>query len=241
MTNPNSIWGRLGAHLLRTGRALKASAKTFLVKLISEPRPKVLVFVEGPHAVEFLRRMAAILRADDARLPDVAAMERRQELVFVPFGGGDPRLWAVRMAGLASQEFHVYDREEPPETDFRQQAADVVNWRAGCSAVLTHKRNLENYLHPDAIFEISGIRVAFGDREHVAELVAKAQYERNPEHVFWEDLPLRARKKRRARVKRWLSTRAVERMTPKRLAERDPEAEVRSWLLAIGRLAQGPA
>jgi hypothetical protein len=238
MTNPNSLWGRLGAQLLRTGRALKASVKTFLVKLISEPRPKVLVFVEGPHAVEFLCRIAAILHDDDAKLPDLAAMERRRELVFVPFGGGDPRLWPLRMAGLGAPEFHLYDREEPPETDFRQQAADVVNWRPGCQAVLTNKRNLENYLHPDAVFEASGIRVVFGDTVHVAELVAKTHYEQNPEHVPWENLPPRARKKRRARVKRWLNTRGVERMTLERLAERDPQGEVRAWLTTIARLAK---
>jgi hypothetical protein len=53
----------------QVGRALKASVKTLLVNLVCKPRPKVLVFVEGPHAVEFLRRIAAILHAADAKLP----------------------------------------------------------------------------------------------------------------------------------------------------------------------------
>jgi hypothetical protein len=30
-------------------------------------------------------------------------------------------------------------------------------------------------------------------------------------------------------------------MTPERLAERDPEGEVRSWLVTIARLARGAA
>ena len=53
----------------------------------------------------------------------------------------------------------------------------------------------------------------------------------------WEELFRRTQTRRRNRVKRWLNTKAVDRMTPQRLAERDPKGEVRSWLEAMMRLA----
>lgn len=205
----------------------------------SQLRPKVFVVVEGPHDIDFLRRISTILHASDRKVPDLADMERRQELVFVPTGGGDSLRWAFRLASLGRPEFHLFDRDVPPETIVRQQAADLVNWRAGCKAVLTEKRTLENYLSSTAIFEASGLRVAFSYDDHVADLVARAAYERSEGHVAWDELPSRLRHRRHNRVKHWLSTSAADRMTPDRLAERDPKGEVRSWLMAISQLANG--
>ena len=74
------------------------------------PGPRVLVVIEGPHDIEFLRRIGLILRADEPALPDLAAMERQSELIFVPFGGGDLWLWVDRFAALGTPEFHLYDR-----------------------------------------------------------------------------------------------------------------------------------
>jgi len=51
--------------------------------------PRVFVVVEGSNDIQFLNRISRILHADDPRLPDLAEMERRGELIFVPFGGGD--------------------------------------------------------------------------------------------------------------------------------------------------------
>jgi hypothetical protein len=194
--------------------------------------------VEGPHDIEFLRRISAMLHRHQSSLPDLESMERRGELIFVPFGGGDPWLWTHRLAALTLPEFHLLDREAPPETQLRQQAADVVNLRPRCRAVLTQKRSLENYLQPQAVFEVSGINLEFSDDDPVAALIAERLY--NVEgQVAWADLPRQARARRLNRAKKWLHTKAVDRMTPDRLAERDPEGEVRSWLETIGRLAEG--
>lgn len=108
----------------------------------------IVVLVEGTNDIEFLRRISRLLHADDAALPDLGAMEQRGELIFVPFGGGQVQIWTNRFAPLAKPEFHIYDRELPPETDYRQAAAEAVNRRARCRAVLTNKRCLENYLLP---------------------------------------------------------------------------------------------
>lgn len=219
--------------------ALGIALKRVMAGGSSANRSPILVVVEGQHDVDFLCRMSTMLHVADPRLPDLAAMERRGELVFVPFGGSDPRPWAFRLAGLKCPEFHLYDREVPPETLSRQRAIDMVNCRPDCRAFLTAKRSLENYLDGDSIFEASGIRIAFGDQDDVAELVARQVYAGRYHALSWDASPARARKRRRDKAKQWLNVQAVERMTPSRLAQRDPQREVRSWLETIAQLASG--
>jgi len=96
MKNPSSLPGRAVAQLLRTVRLLKSLLKTDRIRPAPLPRPKIFVMVEGPHDIEFLRRISAMLHTKSPTLPDLADMERRRELVFVPCGG-DPRLWAFRL------------------------------------------------------------------------------------------------------------------------------------------------
>lgn len=225
---------------LRTYWRQAASFCFTLVRRTASPSlPKVFVVVEGKNDIEFLRRMSTMLHTADPQLPNLAQMEQRRELVFMPSGGGDARSWAYRLAGLHTAECHIYDRDVSPVTEIRRQMADIVNCRPQCRAVLTHLRALENYLHPDAILEASGLHVTFSGDDHVAELVARKTYERQEGHLPWDALPARARKRRRDRAKTWLNTSAVERMTPRRLAEQDPDGEIRDWLKIIAHLAHG--
>jgi hypothetical protein len=82
------------------------------------------------------------------------------------------------MAALGLPEFHLLDREVPPATALRQQAAEIVNRRANCQACLTKKRALENYLHSIAVREVSSLDLTYGDDNDVADLVAKLCFER---------------------------------------------------------------
>ncbi len=232
MRIPNNVWGLPQA--CRLGRQMSGP---YSAKPNHNGGPRIFLVVEGVNDIQFLRRISAILHIDDPHMPDLSAMERHGELIFVPFGGGDVSLWVDRLAGLDRPEFHLYDGEMPPETQSRQTIADAVNRRPRCRAVLTSKRSLENYLTPSAIREAGAVDVTFRDHDHVAELVARQMHKRRNGQPGWNDLPARIRKRRRDRVKKWLNTRAVERMTPGRLAERDPAGEVRCWLATIARLA----
>ena len=129
------------------------------------------------------------------------------------------------------------DRDIPPATQIRQQVAAMVNSRPRCQAVITSKRSLENYLPRDAVFEASGIEVAITDDDNVPELVARKVNEQQESGVAWDELPARVRKQLCYKAKRWLNTRAVDRMTAARLAERDG-GEVRAWLATIAALSE---
>lgn len=239
MMNSDRLPGGLLGRMRRGLWSLRNAWNSHLNQRVTSPEPRLLVLVEGTHDVEFLRRTSTMLHAVEPSLPDLAELERRGTLVFVPFGGGDALPWTFRLAGLRRREFYLWDRDVPPATEARQRAAELVNWRPGCCAVVTNKRSLENYLDPRAVFEASGLCVEFSDDDNVADVVARAQYARLDLAQPWDDLPGRTRKRHRDKVKKWLNTKAVDRMTPERLHQRDPEGEIRSWLKTIAKLVAG--
>ena len=199
---------------------------------------EILVVAEGTNDIEFLRRISSMLHAHDAETPDLAGMEQQGKLVFLP-NGGIISLWARRLEPLGLPEFHLLDHEVPPETELRRAAADMINARHACRAVLTNKRSLENYLHSEALRAAGGPEVDFDDFDPLPELVAKKLYVQEAPKTPWELLPRRTRKRRCHRAKRWLNMSAVDHMTPQLLAARDPDGEVASWLALIGQLAGG--
>ena len=217
------------------GRSLKQ--ETLLEPSSSSKRQlPVLVVVEGGNDVEFLRRISAVLSMEDKSLPDLSILERNGKFVFLPFGGGEIQSWAFRLAPLGKAEFHLYDREVPPLSEQRYSTARIVNLRPGCRAFVTSKRSLENYLHPQAIFEATGIQVEFGDNDDVAELVAQKQFLGQDLDRDWLSITARCRRRLRNRAKHWLNRDAADRMTAELLAARDQDGEVRNWLTTIAEM-----
>ncbi len=198
-------------------------------------QPPVLVIVEGRYYIEFLKRVSGVLAADRAEVPSLAQLEQAGKLIFIP-AGGDFVPWLHRLAGFGCAEVHIYDREVSPVTEQRQAGAIAVNSRPRCSAFVTRHRSLENYLHSDAVREARGLDLKFADQDDVAALAAQASLAIHAS-VAWESLSRRARQRLRNRAKSWLNTAVADRMTPERLAERDPAGEIPLWLATIGQFA----
>lgn len=198
---------------------------------------RVIVVVEGHHDIAFLRGISQRLIHEHQDLPDLTALERTNQLIFVPAGGGDLWAWRDRLAPLRRPEFHLYDREQSPETELRQQVVEAVNRRPNCRAMLTSKRSLENYLHPQAIFEATKIQISFGDDDDVASAFAREQWQLRAPPLSWDELSSRARKRLANHAKRILNVRAVYHMTSALLKERDPNGELCAWLRMIHHLA----
>ena len=201
---------------------------------------RVLLVVEGTNDIEFLRRISLMLSSHDTSLPNLAEMEHRGELIFLPFGGGHVRAWSDRLAPFARPEFHLYDHELPPETDHRREAAEAVNRRPLCHAVITRKRSLENYLHPRAIAAAANVRVDFDDFDCVSAIVARGLYRNGPGQPAWQLHSQRAKSRMTNRAKRWLNTTGAEQMTVELLTEQDPDGEIRSWLRQIASMSETP-
>jgi putative ATP-dependent endonuclease of OLD family len=197
----------------------------------------VFVGVEGPNDIEFLKIVSAILSQTEADIPDLAQGEQQGRVVFIPMGGSTLETWANRLAGLNLPEIHVIDRDtQPPQPAKYQAFADLVNARGGgCEAHITSCKEMENFLHPDAIQE--SLQIAVGQIaafEDVPTRVAELVHAASGSAVTWENLSQEKREKKVSNAKRRLNRESSKQMNPIRLSQADPADEVRGWLRRIG-------
>lgn len=196
----------------------------------------VLVLLEGPHDVEFLRRISRMLAETDSTIHSLAEFEQAHEVVILPLGGNGPQSWMQRLTPLCRSAFSLFDREMPPESEQRRLAVEQLNALPSHRSYMTGKRSLENYLHSQAIHEARGISLSFGDDDDVAELAALEVLRTKGIDRDWASLSPRTRKRLRNQAKHWLNREAVDCMTPDLLVGSDPAGEVISWLRAISEL-----
>ncbi|NOZ87594.1 MAG: ATP-binding protein [Deltaproteobacteria bacterium] len=199
---------------------------------------KLFIGIEGRNDINFLRDISKILHAADDTVPDLYALEDKSQVIFFPMGGANLALWASRTRHLNIPEFYIEDSDlTAAGTSSHQQEVDNTNNKPNCAAVLTQKREMENYLHPNAIKAArSEADIQFGDYDDVPLLAAKALHDASNSGNNWEDLTDDKKVKKVSQAKKWLNTEAVEKMTPELLAERDPVGEVKSSFTKIVEL-----
>ncbi len=145
-------------------------------------------------------------------------------------------LWASRVKNLNIPEFYIQD-SDPTEagTLKHQSTVDSINTNQNCKAILTKKREMENYLHPEAIKAVrSEVDIQFSDYDDVPLLVAKALHENSESEMAWDDLSDEKKGKKISREKQWLNSDAVAMMTPTLLSTRDAAEDAIGWLRKIG-------
>ena len=196
---------------------------------------KVFFGVEGKHDINFLRIVSAILAATEQDIPDLAAAEASGDLVFVPLGGSSLELWITRLQGLNRPEFYLTDRDNPPpqQPKYHRQ---VTAWTArGCTAWVTSKRELENYLHPSTIAAVApGYTGTGADFDDVPLLFAEAVALAAPGSPAWATVSEDKKKDKASAAKKRLNTDCANAMLPALLSQTDTADEVRTWLRAVG-------
>lgn len=187
-------------------------------------RVKVLICVEGPHDVTSLQHLSRILhQAYPESYPDLT-LDRRY--AFVPQGGGTLRQWVSEryLMGFNRSEFHLYDND----VDEYKETVEQVNSRNdGSVAMTTSKLMMENYLHPDAIFDALGVHVEVTDECDVPSLVSDAT--KTTDGV---------RSVKKGIVKSRLADVGFGSMTIERLNESDPNGDVKSWFEKLSEMAE---
>lgn len=195
--------------------------------IIPDRRAQVLVCVEGPHDLQFLKHMNSILLAHDSSTIDIFSDPR---VAFVVLGGSTLQEWVNQhyLQNLGLPEIHIYDKDLPrSDGTYKYQGAQTtVNNRGDNSlAFLTQKREMENYLHLDAINEVfqqvTGVTFTFSitddcDVEHEIKLALNGQ----------------SRFQRRS-IKSWLNNEVASRMTVDRLNCRFAYVEIKNWFTEI--------
>ncbi|WP_038132498.1 ATP-binding protein [Thioclava indica] len=204
---------------------------------------KVFIGVEGPHDISFLTAIARILRAAGEDVPDLERLEVDGELIFIPLGGSNLAVWSSRLKALNRPELHICDRDNPPPANPKYHDHMVkVNARPTCLAVATNKRELENYLHHEAINEFyaeNGAAVAFGapfaDFDDVPQRVAEAAHLASG-GAEWANVAQDKRSKKMRQAKSSLNNGIVAKMTADRLTQTDPDNEIRNWFGEVSRM-----
>lgn len=208
---------------------------------------KLFVGVEGRHDITFLKHLAKMLLQAGCDVLDLETMELEGEVIFFPLGGSSLALWTSRLEPLARPEFYLFDRDElPPAAPKYQTKAEEINRRARCKAVVTGKREMENYLHYEAINEaytrVCGIKLGleenFAAFDDVPAKVAKMVHEASGSGTAWSALDEETRGKKVSKAKQNLNQHAACSMTKARLDEVDPDGDVISWFAEMAKLAK---
>lgn len=106
---------------------------------------KLVVCVEGSNDVNFLLNINQNIQD----LKDIIDL-KKENISIIPLNGGNLKNWVDRnyLGGSNIREFHIYDRDSNSgkNTEQYKHVVDTVNQREECYAVLTNKREMENYI-----------------------------------------------------------------------------------------------
>ncbi|MEZ4677315.1 MAG: ATP-binding protein [Caldilineaceae bacterium] len=199
--------------------------------IVPDNRAKVLVCVEGPHDLQFLRRINQLLREEDDNIIDLSGDVR---IALVVLGGSTLQEWVNQhyLKNVGLPEVHIYDRDELKNGKYKyEDAKDAVNARSDNSiGYLTTKREMENYLHLDAINEALQAEL---NSPLAFTLTDECDVEGEIKSIVGQG------KIRRRSIKHWLNEDAADRMTLERLHQRNGYIEIKEWFVQIGLRAVG--
>jgi putative ATP-dependent endonuclease of the OLD family len=204
---------------------------------------KIFIGIEGPNDIAFLKNISKILINDGVNVLDLEKLEIDGEIIFFPLGGRNLALWTSRLENLNRPEFHLYDRDTiPPAQPKYQTEIDEINLRENCVAVATDKRELENYIHKDAIiqtYDKNGLHITipnnFSDFDDVPLEVARIIHTTTGQKT-WNELKEDVKDEKIKNAKRTLNNWATQYMTKKMLDEIDTKGEVINWFERIRQL-----
>lgn len=202
---------------------IKDIVETLGIQPNPENKIKVVLCLEGPTDVIAFYSFSRCLRE---RYPDVIDLSSDNRVLVVPLGGSILKYWVERnyLSKLNCPEIHIYDND----VEHYQNTVDEVNNRKnGSWATLTQKREIENYLHKDAIKSVLGVAVDT-DLDGVPSLVAEAYYNAHKDKLDhkWKDKTSKIQ----------LSKVFEQAMNYELLALRDPEGEIKRWFDRIYQL-----
>jgi len=192
---------------------------------------RVFIGVEGKTDIPFLKNISKLLVSAGEDVLDLDKEELDGTVIFTPFGGSGLAEWTNRLSPINRPEYHIYDRDtQPPDSPKYKKYMDEVNLRANCVAVCTQKREIENYLHVDAINAALAVRpygevfnTVINDFSDVPKEFCAALNPNLPQGVQWGS----------TRSKEFLCASATKFMTIGMLNQVDPDGEIKAWMKKI--------
>lgn len=225
-----------------TGQKNEGTIKKVIQTLGILPNPadkvKILIYVEGNHDVNGLKRYGNILYTEDEELIDLNS----DEIAWVITGGSSLKHYLENkyLEGLGKPEFHLYDSDVASYIDVVAQINAEANPLK--KAFNTVKSELESYLHHEAINEAYNEQAnpcnltEINDEDDVPYKIAKHIYINSGND--WDLLDERKQSEKSSAKKGFLNTNAVEKMTIEKLKDRNGYNEMRNWLNEIKKLIE---
>ncbi|WP_142515748.1 ATP-binding protein [Klebsiella pneumoniae] len=180
-----------------------------------DSRASVLVCVEGPNDINFLKNIGKIYL--DQGVPNVPDMINDPRIVFIPMGGHTLKDWVNNnyLKILNKPEIHIYDRDVAIPPQYEKECKSVNARNDGSIAFMTEKREMENYLHPDAIQAVFGVKIIIDDTTDVStEVSALTRYNES-------------------KAKKKINKFATAKMSYQMLTASDAKGETLTWFNAI--------
>ncbi|EOA0095247.1 MULTISPECIES: ATP-binding protein [Enterobacteriaceae] len=180
-----------------------------------DSRASVLVCVEGPNDINFLKNIGKVYL--DHGVPNVPDMINDPRIVFIPMGGHTLKDWVNNnyLKSLSKPEVHIYDRDVANPPQYEKECNSVNARNDGSIAFMTAKREMENYLHPDAIQAVFGVKITINDMTDVStEVSTLTRYSEN-------------------KAKKKINKFATEKMSYQMLIASDTAGETLTWFNAI--------
>jgi len=220
---------------------------TIALGVLPDNSVKLFIGVEGQNDISFLQNISKVLCQECQDVIDLEKLERRGEIIFFPLGGSNLALWSCRLEKLNRPEFHLCDRDNPPPKEPKyKEHVDEVNLREKCKAKHTSKKEIENYLHKDAIInayrEKAGIELSidenFNEFDDVANRIAQLVHEASDSQKDWNDLAEDQVSKKESNVKKFLCYHASKYMNLEMLNEIDPDGDLIEWFQDMKNLME---
>jgi len=196
---------------------------------------KVLLYVEGNHDVNALKRYSQTLHSDDN---EIINLMETNKVGYVITGGSALKHYIdeQHLQGLGKPEVHIYDNDV---AEYRQ-AVEQINAEDNDQKIAfnTSKTELENYLHHAAIIEAYAEQgthnLPLGSIEDdidVPHEVARCFNEINNNN--WDEMEEERKSEIASKKKKFLNTFAVEKMSLERIRERGGYDDLHTWFQAI--------
>jgi len=202
--------------------------------VLPDNRVRVIVCVEGPNDIIFLKHLSRVCHMHNDAIPDLSSDRR---VAFVPMGGANLQQWVDEqyLKGFNRPEAHFYDRDSETPPKYQQFVNDVNARTDGSYAVLTGKREAENYLHSQVIQSEMNVEVSFTDSDSVPRLVAQKVHEIDSAAQPWTNLTEVEQKAKTNRAKRRLNDLVASKMSYEQLTECDPNKDIENFFVKIGK------
>lgn len=214
----------------KKSQLIDASSDEQLIKIadqlgvISSSKVKLIILVEGKNDVNFLKHISKILYSVNKTKINLFSDNR---IVFIPTGGVESLKDYINskyLRGFGIPEIYIADK-------------DNDNHQKISKAVVTERREMENYIHPDVIIDYftdkyptlkkEDFTIDFNNQDTE---IPKELHEllKSKEHEFGnENAP------RQDTIKNWLNTRIVSKMNYEHLKELKVHKEIESWFKLI--------